>query len=154
MIDPVIRFRPANSNLNLSLYADSRNYVYVQFEFVRDSGEIVPLSDEKLCAEYILDMTELGATAGYWIVKNCVNIKDEDGKHLYFKFREEGDPPPDEMIIPESQPEAPSWLQIGTYTAIFSLLMVQPSYLVLAPFALISVLEIWDYAKTITRKRS
>jgi hypothetical protein len=96
----------------------------VQFEFVRDSGEIVPLSDEKLCAEYILDMTELGATAGYWIVKNCVNIKDEDGKHLYFKFREEGDPPPDEMIIPESQPEAPSWLQIGTYTAIFSLLMV------------------------------
>ena len=88
--------------LQLDLTPDSRNYVL--FSLWRINPDVkteqpMRLSVQRLTCEYLTDLLTVSIEAVNWITANCIDIKADDGRHLYFQFKEE----PDATVFVEAE---------------------------------------------------
>ena len=77
-----------SSIFRLGLLPSERNHVlFVLFMMGDKKWDVLP-AGEMIPIEYLLDFFNAAILAMKWVSMNCDEEKTEDGRHLYFKFRE------------------------------------------------------------------
>jgi hypothetical protein len=89
MSQSIVAFQ--SSILRLALSPDSRGYVLFSLWILHpESADLwTPLtSQDVLTCEYLTDLITVAVEAAKWITVNCIDIKSDEGRHIYYQFKE------------------------------------------------------------------